>query len=349
MAMPEPGQQFPRWPSDTRSVSDRMTWARVAILVCAALVMGTGAAADSNEPVTPIHPVERLDAEKVELGRKLFHDVRLSHDDTIACATCHGLAMGGDDGQVRSPGIDGRPLDFNTPTIFNVAISFRLNWRGNFRGLEEQNESVLLNPRIMNTTWPALLAKLQGDGAYSKSFVAAYGGAPAAGNMLDALAAFQRSLLTPNSRFDRRLRGDHNAISPEEERGYQLFKSYGCVACHQGVNLGGNLFQRFGVFYDPFAQRKSATEADLGRFSVTGVEADKHVFRVPSLRNVAITAPYFHNGEISSLVEAVEIMARSQLGKELPAEDIDRIVQFLHTLTGEYQGRSLADADHGRQ
>jgi cytochrome c peroxidase len=156
-------------------------------------------------------------------------------------------------------------------------------------------------------------------------------------------------LLTPNSRFDRRLRGDRNAISPEEERGYQLFKSYGCVACHQGVSFGGNLFQRFGVFYDPFAQRGSATESDLGRFSVTGVETDKHVFRVPSLRNVAVTAPYFHNGEISSLAEAVEIMARSQLGKELPAEDIDRIVQFLHTLTGEYQGRSLGDADRGRQ
>jgi cytochrome c peroxidase len=326
-----------------------MIHARVAILTCAALAMGTWAAADSNEPVTPIQPVERLDAAKVELGRKLFHDVRLSHGDVVACATCHRLETGGDDGQVRSRGADGRPLDFNTPTIFNVAISFRLNWRGNFRTLEEQNESVLLNPRIMNTTWAELLAKLRGDRDYSKSFLAVYGGAPTAGNVLNALATFQRSLLTPNSRFDRRLRGDHTAISPEEERGYQLFKSYGCVACHQGVNLGGNLFQRFGVFHDPFAQREFTTESDLGRFSVTGVEGDKHVFRVPSLRNVAVTAPYFHNGEVASLMQAVEIMAQSQLGRELPAEDIDRIVQFLHTLTGEYQGRSLADADRGRQ
>jgi cytochrome c peroxidase len=326
-----------------------MTQARLAIFVCAALIMGTWAVADSNEPVTPIHPAERLDAAKVELGRKLFHDVRLSHDDVVACATCHRLETGGDDGQARSPGIDGRPLDFNTPTIFNIAISFRFNWRGNFRGLEEQNESVLINPRIMNTTWPELLAKLRGDRDYLKSFGAVYGRAPGAANVLDALATFQRSLLTPNSRFDRRLRGDHNAISTEEERGYQRFKSYGCVACHQGVNFGGNLFQRFGVFYDPFAQREFATESDLGRFSVTGMESDKHVFRVPSLRNVAVTAPYFHNGETASLTEAVEIMARSQLGRELPAEDIDRIVQFLHTLTGEYQGRSLADADRNRQ
>jgi cytochrome c peroxidase len=322
---------------------------RVAILICAVLVLGTCAAADGNEPITPIGPVERLDPAKAELGRKLFHDVRLSRDDVVSCATCHRLAAGGDDGQARSPGVDHRPLDFNTPTIFNVAINFRLNWRGNFRTLEEQNESVLLNTRIMNTTWAELLTKLRSDRSYVKDFAASYASAPAAANVLDALAAFQRSLLTPNSRFDRRLRGDPAAISPEEERGYQLFKSYGCIACHQGVNLGGNLFQRFGVFHDPFAQREPAAESDLGRFSITGVDGDKHVFRVPSLRNVAVTAPYFHDGGTTSLTQAVDIMARSQLGRELPAPDIDAIVQFLNTLTGEYQGRSLADADRTGQ
>jgi cytochrome c peroxidase len=322
-----------------------MSQARVAIVMCAVLVMGTCVAADGNEPVTPIQPLERLDGAKIELGRKLFHDVRLSHDDVFACATCHRLEAGGDDGQARSPGVDRRPLDFNTPTIFNVAINFRLNWRGNFRTLEEQNESVLLNTRIMNTTWAELLKKLRGDRNYMKDFAASYASAPAAANVLDALAAFQRSLLTPNSRFDRRLRGDHAALAPEEERGYQLFKSYGCIACHQGENLGGNLFQRFGVFHDPFAHSGSGAESDLGRFSITGVDSDKHVFRVPSLRNVAVTAPYFHDGRTTSLAEAVDIMAQSQLGRELPAEDIDRIVQFLNTLTGEYQGRSLADAD----
>src|SRR5262249_28923871 len=177
-----------------------------------------------------------------------------------------------------------RPLDFNTPTIFNAAGNFRLNWRGNFRTLEQQNESVLLNPRIMNTTWEELLAKLSGDGDYAKEFAAIYGRVATPADVLDALATFQRSLRTPGSRFDRRLRGERDAISPEEERGYQLFKSYGCIACHQGMNLGGNLFQRFGIFHDPFTPR-ALTEADLGRFALTGAEDDRHVFRVPSLRN----------------------------------------------------------------
>jgi cytochrome c peroxidase len=304
-----------------------------------AVTIGALAESDRSEPVTPIDTVERNSA-KVALGRKLFDDVRLSHDNRLACATCHRLDAGGDDGEVRSSGADGRLLDVNTPTVFNATINFRLNWRGDFRSVEEQNEAVLLNARIMNTTWAELLAKLRADGDYARDFAALYGSlAPA--HVLDALATFQRSLLTPNSRFDRRLRGDQHAISPEEERGYQLFKSYGCIACHQGTNFGGNLFQRFGIFHDPFAGGESSS-VDLGRFSLTGEEGDKRVFRVPSLRNVAVTAPYFHNGHTRSLEEAVEIMARSQLGRELPGEEVARIVQFLHTLTGEYQGRPLA-------
>jgi cytochrome c peroxidase len=322
-----------------------MIRAWVAILICAA---GIGAWAESGggEPVTPIKPVEYLDTAKVDLGRKLFLDVRLSRGNVFACATCHQLEAGGDDGRIHSAGADGRPLDFNTPTIFNVAANFRLNWRGNFRTLEQQNESVLLNPRIMNTTWEELLPKLRADRDYLKDFIALYGRNPAPAHVLDALATFERSLSTPNSRFDKRLRGERDAISPEEEQGFQLFKSYGCIACHQGMSLGGNLFQRFGIFHDPFARRDRG-EADLGRLAITGAEDDRHVFRVPSLRNVAVTAPYFHNGAIPSLAEAVEIMARSQLGREMPGEDLALIVQFLNTLTGEYQGRSLADADRG--
>jgi cytochrome c peroxidase len=322
-----------------------MIRAWVAILICAA---GIGAWADSGggEPVTPITPVEHLDTAKVDLGGKLFRDVRLSRGNVLSCATCHQLEAGGDDGQSHSRGTDGEPLDFNTPTIFNVAANFRLNWRGNFRTLEKQNESVLLNPRIMNTSWEELLSKLRADRAYLNDFIVLYGQNPAPLHVLDALATFQRSLLTPNSRFDRRLRGERDAISPEEEQGFQLFKSYGCIACHQGMSLGGNLFQRFGIFHDPFARRDGG-EADRGRPAVARAQDDTQVFRVPSLRNVAVTAPYFHNGAISSLTEAVEIMARSQLGREMPSGDRALIVQFLNTLTGEYQGRSLADADRG--
>ncbi len=177
-----------------------------------------------GEPVTPIEPSEHLDAAKVALGRKLFHDPRLSHDDAVACSTCHELQSGGADGRVQSIGSDGRPLDFNTLTVFNASGNASLNWKGNFRTLEEQNESVLRNTRIMNANWDELLAKLRNDSDYRKDFSVIYGNSPARVDVLDALATFERSLVTPNSRFDRRLRGERGAISPEEEQGYQLFK-----------------------------------------------------------------------------------------------------------------------------
>jgi cytochrome c peroxidase len=283
-----------------------------------------------------------LDADKVRLGEMLFHDVRLSHADVLACASCHLLAEGGDDNQAHSRGSDGELSNFNAPTVFNAAQSFRLNWRGNFRTLEEQNEAVLLDRHLMNTTWQALLPKLRNDEAYREAFAAAYGSAPAPAQVLDALATFQRSLITPDARFDRYLRGERDAITPDEERGYRLFKDYGCVACHQGVNIGGNLFQRFGVFYDPFAQWPIRM-ADLGRFTITGEADDRFVFRVPSLRNVALTAPYFHDGRAETLEQAIEEMARSQLGRVLSGQEIELIAAFLRTLTGEYRGRPLSD------
>jgi len=317
----------------------------IGVLVSAALLAAGAWARSGSEPVTPIDPPAHHDPAKVELGRKLFHDPRLSGGNAVAGASCHRLDAGGDDDEVRPPGSGGQRLDYNAPTIFNLAFNFRLNWRGNFHTIEEQNEQVLLDPRVMNTTWVELLAKLRADRDYPREFAGIYGGTLTSAGVLDALAAFQRSLATPDSRFDRYLRGDGAAISSDEAQGYQLFKSYGCIACHQGANLGGNLFQKIGVFDEPFARQTDTTEADQGRFSITRVEADRKVFRVPSLRNVVLTAPYFHNGYIWSLAEAVEIMARSQLGRELPKRDVGLIVQFLDTLTGEYQGRSLAQAD----
>ena len=150
---------------------------------------------------------------------------------------------------------DGELLNYNALTVFNAALSFRFNWRGNFRTLEEQNEAVLLDPRLMHATWEELLAKLRADQAYQKAFTVVYGSDPSPAHVLDALATFQRSLITPDARFDRYLRGERDAITPEEEHGYQLFKNYGCVACHQGVGVGGNLFQRFGIFRRPILSR----------------------------------------------------------------------------------------------
>jgi cytochrome c peroxidase len=318
----------------------------IGALVSGAVVGPRGATVD-GEPITPVPPVEALNADKIELGRRMFQDVRLSRGERTSCAACHDLRRAGDDGRARAAGADGRPLDFNTSTIFNAALNARLNWRGNFRSFEDQNEAVLLDPRLMGETWPRLLAKLGADAEYRAAFRAIYGDGPQREHALDALATFQRSLLTPDARFDRYLRGERDAITADEARGYQLFKAYGCVACHQGVNIGGNLFQRFGVFHDPFAER-GATDvagtdmANLGRLAITGNEADRNVFRVPSLRNVAVTSPYFHDGSVASLAAAVEIMARSQLGRNLPPQDIDVIVKFLGTLTGSYQGTTLS-------
>jgi cytochrome c peroxidase len=284
-----------------------------------------------------------LDAARVRLGERLFHDARLSRGNTVACATCHELAKGGDDDRARATGADGRPLDFNAPTVFNAALNFRLNWRGNFRTLESHAEAVLRDPRLMATSWDELLAKLRADSSYRGSFNAIYGGEPGPPEVLDALATFERSLLTPGARFDRHLVGERDAITPAEARGYELFKAYGCSTCHQGANIGGNLFQKFGIFDDPFANRTALTPADLGRFTITHLASDRHVFRVPSLRNVAATAPYFHDGSAASLEEAVERMAKSQLGRALPDPEIDLIVGFLRTLTGEYRGRRVGE------
>jgi cytochrome c peroxidase len=290
----------------------------------------------TEEPITPIPMVGHLEPAKVRLGERLFRDARLSNGNRFACASCHQLDGGGDDGQVQSIGADGRPLDFNTPTVFNVALSFRLNWRGNFRTLEEQAEAVLLDTRLMATNWAALTAKLRADQTYREEFGSTYGQPPERSLVLDALATFERSLVTPGAPFDRYLRGERDAIGQEEKRGYELFKSHGCAACHQGVNVGGNLFQRFGIFDDPVALGP-VTEADLGRFALTGKAEDRSVFRVPSLRNVAETAPYFHDGRAATLEQAVVEMARTQLGHALAPREVDLIVRFLRTLTGEYR------------
>ena len=289
----------------------------------------------TEEPIAPIPVVAPVAPAKVRLGERLFRDVRLSQDNKLACASCHQLKQGGDDGQVRSIGADGRPLDFNTPTIFNAVLSFRLNWRGNFRTPEEQAEAVLLDPRLMGMNWPVLIERLAADQTYRDAFDSAYGQPPARPLVLDALAAFERSLVTPRAPFDRYLGGESNAIGPEAKLGYELFKSHGCVACHQGANVGGNLFQRFGIFGDP-VDVGPPTRADLGRFALTGKEEDRSVFRVPSLRNVAETAPYFHDGRAATLEQAVEEMARVQLGRVLAPRESDLIVRFLHTLSGEY-------------
>lgn len=302
---------------------------------------GKPARAVGPEPITPVPMPPATTPEKLRLGEALFDDVRLSGGNDLACVSCHAVERGGGDGQAKPRGTDGAPLDFNTPTVFNSSLNFRFNWRGNFRTLEDQNEAVLLDPRVMNTGWDELLAELRADRGYLERFEEIYGAPPDRQTVLDALAAYQRALVTPNARFDRFLRGERDAITRDEEKGYRRFTALGCIACHQGVNVGGNLFQRFGIFAAPYPRKGGERDADLGRFTVTGDPDDRHVFRVPSLRNVLLTAPYFHDGRTSSLEEAVEIMGRSQLGRELSKEDVRLVVRFLGTLTGELDGKPL--------
>jgi cytochrome c peroxidase len=293
------------------------------------------------EPITPLPlHIDGLQAGRVALGERLFHDPVLSRDRSISCASCHPLERGGADGLPRSPGVGGIPGHVNTPTVFNAAFNFVQFWDGRAATLEEQVAGPLHNPVEMDSNWTEVIARLSADEAYRNDFAREY---PEQGitaeTIAHAISAFERSLITPDSRFDRYLRGEPGTLSPDELEGYARFKLLGCSSCHQGVNVGGNLFQRFGVLGDYFADRGQATAADLGRFNVTGDEADRYVFKVPGLRNVALTAPYFHDGSAQTLEEAVNVMARYQLGRTLSAEDTRLLVAFLHTLTGDFRGK----------
>ena len=297
-----------------------------------------------HEPIQPLLPPKGLDPRRISLGERLFHDPRLSRDNDMACVSCHKLDDNGATRLAHTPGRGGVELDVNTLTVFNSSLNHRQFWDGRARSLEEQINFVVVGEKEFATTWPEIIAKLKQDDGYLSAFGRFYPDGMTAANIRDAIATFERSLITLNSRFDRFLLGDADAISPQEKEGYRLFKSYGCAACHQGSNLGGNLFMKFGVFGDYFSERGNVTRADLGRFNVTGDVRDRYVFRVPSLRLVALTAPYFHDGSVKDLDQAVRIMAKHQLGREIPDRDIQRIVAFLNSLPGEYRSRSMGDA-----
>lgn len=305
--------------------------------------------AQTDEPVQAIPQQIEVDPPKVALGEKLFQDVRLSTNNQVSCLSCHSFSLGGTDRRSRSIGIDGALTEVNTPTIFNARFNYRLNWNGKFTNLADHLDALMSNPQIMGVRWPEAIRSLQQLPDYTRSFDRIYPDGVTPTNIKDALVAYELSLNTPNSRFDRFLQGDKQALNPAEKEGYRLFKANGCVSCHQGVNVGGNMFQPFGIIGDYLTEREARhqgsrgkiTTADLGRFNVTKNAADRHVFRVPSLRNVAVTAPYFHDGSAQTLEEAVGKMTKYQLGRTLPTEQVESIVQFLRTLTGEYRGKPL--------
>ena len=287
------------------------------------------------QPIKPVPDDVGVDPEKVALGRALFHDPRLSKDNTTACVSCHDLANGGDDGRRVSVGVDGNVGPINAPTVFNVGLNFRQFWDGRAATLDQQIDGPVQSAVELGSLWPEIIAKLYDHESYPGRFDAIYSDGITRANVKNALAEFMRSLTTPNGRFDQWLAGDDDAISALEKRGYTLFKHYGCVSCHQGANVGGNMFQVFGVLNEYFKRRGNITDADLGRFNVTGNPGDRHAFKVPSLRMAAHTAPYLHDGSAATLRDAVDIMFEFQLGREAPDADKEAIVAFINTLAGE--------------
>lgn len=292
--------------------------------------------------IPPIPAALPVDARKAELGRKLYHDKRLSGDDTVSCATCHDLAKGGTDQAKVSTGVRGQMGGINAPTTFNAAFQFVQFWDGRASTLEAQAGGPPNNPVEMDSNWKQIVGKLDADANFAREFKVAYPEGFTDKTITDAIAAFERTLITPNSRFDKYLRGDTNALSAEESRGYTVFTDSGCATCHSGVLLGGGSFEPMGRHGDYFKGRGgNLTDADKGRFNVSKADGDLHKFKVPTLRNVAKTFPYFHDGSTSDLKEAVRLMAKYQLDDPLSDKDAALVAAFLQTLTGEYDGKPL--------
>lgn len=288
-----------------------------------------------GEPLLPLRPYQNLDPRKVALGDLLFHDKRLSADNSISCASCHDLATNGSDSNAASIGVGGAEGPIKAPTVYNTAYNFVQFWDGRAATLEEQAAGPVHNPIEMSSNWKQVLGKLREDKELVQSFDEIYPDGITPDNIANVIADFERSLVTLNSPFDRWLLGDDSAMSKQELRGYRLFKSYGCSSCHQGRNVGGNLFASMGAIGDYFGQReKEMVEADLGRFNVTGEEIDRYFFKVPSLRLAARQKYFFHDSSQTRLEDAIRVMGRYQLGREIPGDDISSIAAFLETLVG---------------
>jgi len=289
----------------------------------------------AEEPLKPLPELGELNMEKVTLGRKLFHDTILSGDGTIACSTCHTLDHGGAEPRKTSTGIRGQVGPINSPTVLNSSHNFVQFWDGRAKDLREQAAGPVANPIEMGATWEGVVKRLKGNDKYVAEFAALYQDGITKDNVTDAVAVYEEALVTP-SRFDKYLMGDQNAITDAEKKGYETFKEVGCTTCHNGVLVGGGMFQKMGLVNDYFKDRGTEiTDADLGRFNVSKNPAEKHFFKVPTLRNIELTSPYLHDGSRATLEETVRVMGKYQLGRDLSDAEMNSIVTFLKSLTGE--------------
>jgi cytochrome c peroxidase len=288
---------------------------------------------------------------KVELGKMLYHDVRLSANGVLSCNSCHNVMSGGEDNRGGSIGVRNQVGGRSSPTVWNAAFGSVQFWDGRAPSLEAQAKGPVTNPIEMGMkNWDEVVARLKAIPGYPQAFAAAFEGSDAvtADNAAKAIAAYERTLITPNSAYDKYVQGDKAALTEQQVRGMNAFAEAGCVSCHSGAAFNGpqlpegtGFFQKFPVYDNGYLEAQYNFTADVGRFEVTKNEGDKHLFKVPTLRNIALTAPYFHNGKVRTLDDAVKIMAKLQLNKDLTPEQAGDIVAFLNALTGEFPKQEM--------
>ena len=297
----------------------------------------------ANEPIQPIPHRLPVDEAKVALGKTLFNDARLSADSTVACATCHAMDKAGTDNARFSEGIRKQLGDVNAPTTFNAVFNFVQFWDGRAADLQEQAGGPPLNPIEMGSKdWDEIVARLAADAELTAKFRAVYPDGWSGKNITDAIAEYEKTLISPDSRFDRWLRGDKSALTAAEVEGYERFKAYRCASCHVGKSMGGQSYEYLDLKKDYFADRGGKPlGSDKGRFNASGKEEDMHRFKVPNLRNVELTHPYLHDGTVTTLDEAVRILGIYCSGLDVPQKDRALIVGFLRTLTGQHEGRPV--------
>lgn len=319
-----------------------MSKSRFPLLSATALAVllslsSTGQATPSAEPIQPLPAAKPGNPATVELGKMLFFDPRLSKSGFISCNSCHNLSMGGSDNLKSSIGHGWQKGPINSPTVLNSRFNLAQFWDGRAKDLKEQAGGPIANPGEMAFSHVHAVDTLKTIPGYVSAFQKAFGTPEVSiDRITQAIAAFEDTLVTPDSRFDKWLKGDKKALNAQELAGYKLFKDSGCVACHNGPAVGGNSFQKMGVV----AEYKASSPAE-GRVGVTGKEADRFNFKVPTLRNVELTYPYFHDGAAATLPEAVDTMGRLQLGKKFTADENASIVAFLRTLTGKQPSFAL--------
>ncbi len=305
----------------------------VAIGLSISMVIGGSAFAQAKRDaiIQPIDDVKIENPAKVELGKKLWFDPRLSKSGFISCNSCHNLSMGGSDNLKTSIGHNWQEGPINSPTVLNSKYNFVQFWDGRAKDLKEQAGGPIANPKEMGFTHDLAVGVVESIPGYVEEFKAVYGTDKISiDEITDAIAVFEETLVTPNAPFDKWLKGDDSALNEQELAGYNLFTTSGCIACHYGTAMGGSSFQKMGLMEEYVTENPAQ-----GRVEVTGKDADRFMFKVPTLRNVELTYPYFHDGAAESLEDAVTVMGRLQLKRDYSEAEVASIVAFLKTLTGD--------------